>query len=469
MRTGIRMLAPRGFGRSPLVFVVVAVALGVPAATAGACSCAGGDPRVRLSGAEAAFVGTVTSKRRVSGSATTRLFDYVFSVEESYKGSLGATVSVRMSGDDGTCGLDLREGARVGLLLREDGGRWTSGLCGVIKPEELEEAIEPYPRGSGTGLARLLVAGPFHDAGLAALDAEGALIGWAFGSEGDAVSVCPGGRYAVQAGDRLSVIRLRDLSVVRSGALPQDWTHAVRCLDDRGRDVVAVTFPFGESFERQMLVRVRGDRVRILAGQTALQAVLGSAEAYFSLDRRQGKTRLVAIRYRDGRRRRVGPPRRSSDLVALSPDGRRIAAIENHRRPRLQVTDVRTGRNRSLGVDDAEWAPPVWLDATRIAVPARRGRAAVFNLRLRRVARLPSWETPLTAAAGRRLWWVTRAGDIESLDTRSGASIAMPGVRLAGARGIAAVARGGVIRDAPRRAPSPGGRSMTCRARATGA
>ena len=467
MRPGPRAPAQARFRRSWLVVIVAAVALGVPIATAAACSCVGGDPRVRLSGADAAFVGTVVIKRRVPGFATPRSFEYVFSVEKPYKGSLGATVVVRASGDGDTCGLDLRDGARIGLLLREDDGRWTAGLCDLIEPTELEEAIKPYPRGAGSGLARLLVAGRFHDAGLAALDADGSLIGWVFGSEGDEVSVCSGGRYAVQAGDRLSIIRLRDLRVVHRQALPQDWTHALRCLDDRGRDVVAVTFPFGEAFARQTLVRVSGDRTRILARQHALQAVLGRTEAYFSPIRRHGKTRLVAIRYRDGRQRRFGPRRRSSELMALSPDGRRIAAIEDYRRARLQVTDVRTGRNRSRRVD-AEWAPPVWLDATRIAVPARRRRARVFNLRLRRVTSVLSWDAPLAAVAGDRLWWVTRAGDVQSLDVRTGALTAMSGVRLVGARGIEPLARGGAIRRAPRRAPGVTGTSTTC-GRVTGA
>ena len=467
IQAAARTVALARFRRSWLVIIMAAVALAVPVASAGACSCAGGDPRVRLSGADAAFAGTVTSKRRVTGFAAPRMFDYVFAVEKSYKGSLGATVAVRAPADDGTCGLDLREGARIGLLLREDDGRWTAGLCDVIQPGELEEAIQPYPRGSGSGLARLLVTGTFHDAGLAALAADGSLIGWSFGGEGDTVGVCPGGRYAAQAGDWLSIIRLRDLRVVQRRPLPQDWTHAVECLDDRGRDVVAVTFPFGESFERQTLVRVRGDGTRILATEHALQAVLGATEAYFSPARREAGTRLLAIRYRDGRRRSIGPRRRPGGLMALSPDGRRIAAIEDYRRPRLRVTDVRTGRNRSRRVD-AEWTAPVWVDAGRVAVAARRGRAGVFNLRLRRVNSVPSWEGPLAAAAGDRLWWVTRAGRVESLDVRSGASISMAGVRLVGARGIEPLARGGAIRRAPRRAPRVTGTSATCAKRPTG-
>lgn len=117
------------------------------------------------------------------------------------------------------------------------------------------------------------------------------------------------------------------------------------------------------------------------------------------------------------------------------------------------------GRSREV---DVEWARPVWLDSKRIAVPGPRRRSAVFDRRLRRHATLPGWDTPLTAVAGDRLWRVTREGDVESLDTRSGSLVAGAGPRLAGARGIDALPCVGRVTDAPQRAPRPIGASAAC-------
>lgn len=440
--------------RGWLLLAFTVAALAVPVSTAGACSCVGGDPRAALSRADAAFVGTVISRREVPGAGWPRAVEYVFAVETSYKGALGDTVAVRTSDNEASCGLSLRDGERTGLLLREQGRGWSAGLCDVMDPADLERASRPFPSGSESGVAHLLVTGPFHDAGLAALDRRGELIGWAFGSEGDVVSVCPGGRYAVQAGDFMSVIRLRDLRVVRARALPDDWSHAVRCLGRRGRDVVAVTFPFGTGSERQTLVRLRDGALHTIGKVDAVRAVLGRTAAYFALARPRNAAPIAAISYRDGGRRSVGPAGRSADSIALSPDERHIAAIAGHPRQRLQVTDLLSGRTRSRRVD-VEWTAPVWLDSTRLAVPGPRGRSAVFDLDLRRVGALPGWDTAVTAVAGGRLWWVTRGGGVRWIDTRTGARVAAAGRLLAGAAGLDAIPRPRRITRAPSRAPRP--------------
>ncbi len=146
---------------------------------------------------------------------------YSMTVERTFKGRLPTTVRVSFDGRS-SCGIELAVGQRVGLLLRRSKPPYEVGLCDTIEPEEVEAATRPYPSGSGAGTARLLVAGTVHDAGLAALDGRGRLIGWAFRSEGDAVDACPGGRYGLQAGDDVSLIRLRDLAVVGRRELPDE-------------------------------------------------------------------------------------------------------------------------------------------------------------------------------------------------------------------------------------------------------
>jgi hypothetical protein len=70
--------------------------------------------------------------------------DYRYRVQRVYKQGRGLkegrVVSVRSSVQSASCGLPKRTGRRYGLFLLRDDGRWTGGLCSMIKPRLLSSA-----------------------------------------------------------------------------------------------------------------------------------------------------------------------------------------------------------------------------------------------------------------------------------------------------------------------------------------
>jgi hypothetical protein len=73
--------------------------------------------------------------------------DLRFKVERIFKGSLGEEITVRSSGDDGTCGLGrLEPGTRIALALYRDGeGRWRANTCLVFDADDLDDPGSPPP------------------------------------------------------------------------------------------------------------------------------------------------------------------------------------------------------------------------------------------------------------------------------------------------------------------------------------
>ena len=66
----------------------------------------------------------------------------LFRVEQVYKGDISNRVEVETSRDGATCGLDLSEGERVGLLLERDGALWRSNLCSRVEPAAFLELTD---------------------------------------------------------------------------------------------------------------------------------------------------------------------------------------------------------------------------------------------------------------------------------------------------------------------------------------
>lgn len=377
-----------------------------------------------------------------------------------------------------SCGIELKVGERSGMLLRRDGDRWNSGLCDQISPAELERAIKPFPAAPGKGVAHLLVAGPFHDAGMAALDRNGELVGWVFGSEGDQVSTCPGGRYAVQAGKDLSTIRLDDLRVVRRSSLPGDRTQEVRCLDKRGRDVVAVVGDFARDDvehrePRSRLVRIRAGRARTIIARHVNHEALGVTHAYLGTYRAAGSRMgggIIEVSYRSGRARVVRAKAPSWSDMHLSPDGRRLA-IQTAGNV-VAVRDLARADERSTRVR-GDVAGIAWLSSDRLVV-SRGDKGNVLTNRLKLVRTVRGWGyTRTVAPLGRRVWWVTdsyvgrNAGRISAVDTRTGTLVNVSRLRLDGATGMAAVPEGGTVTSGEQRAPRANGRQVSAPAAAT--
>ncbi|MBA2383911.1 MAG: hypothetical protein H0V68_04510 [Actinobacteria bacterium] len=128
----------RLFAPVRLVLVTLLLAVGGAAARpecAYACSCGPVDATRDLPRSDAALVGELLFKadeQTGQGEAT-----YVFSVERVVKGTLGSRVEIRSGADGASCGFEVGEGQRIGLLLDRDGDVWRSGLCSQLPPAEL--------------------------------------------------------------------------------------------------------------------------------------------------------------------------------------------------------------------------------------------------------------------------------------------------------------------------------------------
>jgi hypothetical protein len=137
-----------------LFLAVMAVATVLGAKDAFGCSCAFVEADEMVAGSEAAFEGTVISSEEVpdaepedAGPRPPGDVALRFKVERIFKGSLGEEITVRSSGDDGTCGLGrLEPGTRIALALYRDGeGRWRANTCLVFDADDLDDPGSPPP------------------------------------------------------------------------------------------------------------------------------------------------------------------------------------------------------------------------------------------------------------------------------------------------------------------------------------
>jgi hypothetical protein len=123
-----------------LAVVVAAVAAGfVAVERATACSCVPwGNPRVELARADGAFVGIYLRRRplRPPGAVTSSAdtYVYVFRVTRRVKGRMARTIEVRSPRDGASCGLEVRRGQRVALLVDRRNRAWHSNLCSQRPP-----------------------------------------------------------------------------------------------------------------------------------------------------------------------------------------------------------------------------------------------------------------------------------------------------------------------------------------------
>jgi len=99
----------------------------VAAPTASACSCiAPGTPRADLARSDGAFVGVYLGRHRLSPNA----FFYKFTIVRRVKGNLPpGTIHVVAGTNSASCGLQVRTGRRVALLLQRSERQWRSSLC----------------------------------------------------------------------------------------------------------------------------------------------------------------------------------------------------------------------------------------------------------------------------------------------------------------------------------------------------
>ena len=148
-----------------LAFVLSMVAgvlvVGTPAR---ACSCADVDLSARLPEADGAFVWTFVGRDALDEQTVA----ITFSVERVVKGDFGPSAIVRPSAFGASCGIELLDGPRTGLLLdRAADGVWESGLCQQVAPGALlamrgdrppDPGVSPVNAGWSIAFRSILVA-----------------------------------------------------------------------------------------------------------------------------------------------------------------------------------------------------------------------------------------------------------------------------------------------------------------------
>lgn len=138
-------------GRHVAIAVVSVLLAGMCfAGEAVACSCAPTPPRQALARADAAIVGRLlaVAPRGPSRAA------YRYRVIRVYRGEAidsGSVATVLSGRDSSACALPTRIGHRYGLFLLGEGGRWASGLCGVVSPRRMWEAARGSASASAAG------------------------------------------------------------------------------------------------------------------------------------------------------------------------------------------------------------------------------------------------------------------------------------------------------------------------------
>ncbi|HSL12317.1 MAG TPA: hypothetical protein VLA82_13480 [Actinomycetota bacterium] len=299
-----------------------------------ACSCALGEPRDALRRADAAFVGTLMERSEGGPSVPYyggEVATFRFLVADDIKGNLDDEIEVVTSSSGASCGLELAEGARVGLfLMLTDEGVWTSGLCSQIGPAALLRASAPLPEPKGVGPVRLIVGGSFGEARVMALDGRGRTLAYGAG-EGDVfdIDVCPGQERMVESVShgRIGSLVVRDvdtLAIVRQVRVVEarfPSVYLVDCVDRDGERLVAVDDLQGNV------------RIHVIDG-THLETVFegpgrswGSAlgPGYAEVVIRGGEFGRVDLETGQLQSIVQLPPHASA--ARLSPDGRWVAAV----------------------------------------------------------------------------------------------------------------------------------------------
>lgn len=359
--------------RKLLAAVVVASLFAVigPAGEAEGCSCAVSDPATQLEEASAAFVGTLV-ERPDQTEAPDGPAVWVFEVEEWVKGDLGPEVGVHSGLGGGDCGFEMAVGDSAGVLLYNDNGRPSSGLCSVTTPEGLRTANKPLVI-DGSGPAVFLVAGDTGRARLATLDAAGRLLAVA-GTDGFgwSVSLCPGGELVVDVVE--GEVTTRDtttLEVVESPAPEGGRTEAVWCLTDDGSVILGQSWD--ESGVRQQLQLLGSDQVLFegeimqMAASSRVLAVVAAPASHL----------VDLISVETGESSTLDTGGGEVGRIAFSPDGTRLLVAKTEYPPAGGYTTAAVVHD--VGSGEVVWSRPGmadtdvvgWIDDTTLTASIR--------------------------------------------------------------------------------------------------
>jgi hypothetical protein len=427
--------------RLAIVIGAAAAAFCLGVESAQACSCVRPNVPALLGQSDAAFVGALISRRpaapRGPGPISSTDPDiFTFRVDESVKGELGRQVEVWSAMNGASCGLEAGVGQEIGLFLRREGDRWSSGLCWQVSPAALREAVRPLPAPDGRGPVRYLVGGQFAGARLLALDARGRTLGYGRGSgAAELVSVCPRGGRSVEVvsgfTQHVAVRDLRTLTIVREVRLPPGARATeLHCRDRQARDVYV--FARRTDGSTSAMLRVRGANVfEIYAGPARSTVFRGNA-AFVSEGGSSG--RIVRLDLRTGSRRLVVTLPSSIGHLAVNPAGDRIAGVQTEgptvnapSPPPDRLVLVRLGRRtaivRSVSLGSRYFSGELrWLDDARMAV-LNAGQVRTFAGALNRVGPLQSWRGTNTVVASGVVYGLARSPGLSGPTTLEAAKL----------------------------------------------
>jgi hypothetical protein len=395
-------------GLAVLLVVLVAATLAAAVEPARACSCALPNPRAALTQADGAFVGKLLSRRDGDQRAV-----LTFSVERALKGAIGKTVEVVTASNSAACGIELRTGARTGLVLERRDGAWQGSLCWQFDPDELLAAASPLPAPDGQGPVVLVLGAELGDVRLIALDAQGRTL--AYGRGGGRtlhVSFCPGRRRLVEiasttsgTGTMLVVRETRTLRTLRRQELRLPtfrYAQRLRCQDRAGTSAILFARGGRDSATRSALYRIRENRLRTVWEGSAYDAALSPSVAYLSAGRRGRQ--LVALDLSTRRVRLVAELPAAASGLEVDDREAWLAAIGNQGPGRSDIVAVEldTGLVRARTISRRQVQGQLaWLPSGRLLfLPAwGAGLARVLDPTLR-VRSQFAWNAASGAVAG---------------------------------------------------------------------
>ena len=118
-----------------LLALVAAQLVGVAALTnpsAAACSCVQFTLDSALGEGDAAFIGTAVDHEERASTGFGMATRWSFEVSDVVKGELPAMLDVWSGQDGGDCGAEFELGELVGVVLRRQGDRYTTDICGGV-------------------------------------------------------------------------------------------------------------------------------------------------------------------------------------------------------------------------------------------------------------------------------------------------------------------------------------------------
>ena len=404
------------------LFVVLAATLAGGVESGQACSCALPDPRVALAQADGAFVGKLVNRRE--GDQTTVL---TFSVEKALKGAIGRTVEVSTASDSAACGIEVRTGTRVGLVLDRQGGTWSGYLCWQFDPDELLDAALPLPRPNGHGPVALVVGGGFGESRIAALDSRGRTLAYGQGTGRVALlAICPGGRrlaeIAFVGSEQKLVIRAtRTLDIVRRQtlSLPREkYAQRLACEDPAGASVLV--------FSTSGLYRVKDGRIRPLWVGAAYDAEITSQHAYVSAG--ANRRALLRVDTRSGRARHVATLPGRIGAMVRNDAGTALAGVRSrigHRSEIVRVDlDARSTRVTTVRLPRADESGQLfWLRTGRLLFVSVYGSetSRVLDASLRMRSRF-RWRVASAAVTGSHAYGIDVTRSLQRVELSSGST-----------------------------------------------